>query len=111
MPAIYSFADCGSTQSAKKPLKNSHPKAAIVKGLINQLMTSVNANPLGLLPTSLMDEKSIWIIMGYTINQINTATTIFTWAYSKLATNAKNEGIILPKITPAMMLMPTHTDK
>ena len=64
MPAIYSCADAGSTKSANSTLKNNQPKAAMVKGLINQLMTTVSNNPLGFRPTSFMEEKSICTIIG-----------------------------------------------
>ena len=64
MPAMYSLADCGSTQGAKITLKNSTPSAAMVKGLMSQFTTSVSTSPRGFLPTSLMDDQSIWIIIG-----------------------------------------------
>ena len=47
MPAMYSLADCGSTQGAKTCSKNSTASAAIVKGLTSQLTTSVSTRPRG----------------------------------------------------------------
>jgi len=64
MPAIYSCADAGSTKSANKKLKNSQPKVAIVKGLINQLTTTVSTSPLGFLPTSLIAENQFSPSLG-----------------------------------------------
>ena len=64
IPAMYSLAVCASTISAKKTLKNNQPKAAIVKGFINQLITKVKKIPLGFLPTSLMEVKSTCTIIG-----------------------------------------------
>ena len=64
IPAMYSLAVCASTMSAKNTLKNNQPNAAIVKGLINQLITSVKIKPFGFLLTSLMDEKSTCTIIG-----------------------------------------------
>jgi len=64
MPAMYCCADCGSTQGANRCWKNSTPSAAIVKGLISQLTTSVSTSPRGRRPTFLIDDQSIWIIIG-----------------------------------------------
>jgi hypothetical protein len=44
--------------------KNSTPSAAIVKGLISQLTTSVSIRPRACLPTSFTACQSIWIIIG-----------------------------------------------
>ncbi|MDT4848451.1 hypothetical protein FQZ97_825400 [compost metagenome] len=64
MPAMYSLADCGSTKGANRYLKNSTPSAAMVKGLMSQLITTVSIRPCGFLPTSRTAAKSIWIIIG-----------------------------------------------
>ncbi|SGZ02305.1 Ribokinase [Moritella viscosa] len=50
--------------SAKNTLKNNQAKAAIVKGLMIQLINTVRNNPFGFLPTSLIAEKSIYTIIG-----------------------------------------------
>ena len=44
---MYSVAVWGSTQSANITRKNSHPSAAMVKGLISQLTTRVRTRPRG----------------------------------------------------------------
>jgi hypothetical protein len=75
---MYSVAVDGSTKSTNRTLKKNHAKKAMVNGLINQLTVKVNINPFGLLPTSLIEEKSICDIIGYTITQIQMAITIFT---------------------------------
>ena len=64
MPAMYSDADCGSTQPANRWSKNSTPSAAIVNGLISQFTPSVSSSPCGRRPTSRTAAKSIWIIIG-----------------------------------------------
>jgi len=64
MPAMYSLADCGSTQGAKTYWKKNTPSAAMVKGLMSQLTTSVSSRPRGFLPTSFTAVQSIWIIIG-----------------------------------------------
>ena len=64
MPAMYSRADCGSTKDANTCSKNSTPSSAIVKGLINQLTTSVSTRPPGRRRTSFTADQSIWIIIG-----------------------------------------------
>ena len=61
---MYSLADWGSTQGANRYWKNSTPSAAMVKGLMSQLTTSVSSSPRGFWPTSLTALQSIWIIIG-----------------------------------------------
>jgi hypothetical protein len=61
---MYSGALSGSIRPAKTCSKNSTARAAIVKGLISQLMTSVITRPLGRRPTALSEPKSIAIIIG-----------------------------------------------
>ena len=72
MPAMYLLADCGSTNGANTDWKNSTPRAALVKGLIGLLMTSVSTSPRGFLHASLTANQSIWIIMGLIITHLNT---------------------------------------
>src|SRR5690554_8229256 len=111
MPAIYSLADCGSTRSTNKILKNNQPKAAMVKGLISQLTTKVNSKPLGRRPTSLTAEKSICTIIGKIIIQISTATTILTWANSQPAIWVNIGGKTLPTAIPKIVAKPTDKEK
>jgi hypothetical protein len=63
-PAMYSGARSGSIRPAKMWLKNRTARAAIVKGLISQLTTSVMTSPFGFCPTALSEPKSIAIIIG-----------------------------------------------
>ena len=58
IPAMYSLPDSGLTQSTNNNLKNSQPNAAILNGLMIQLIVIVSIRPLGFLRTSLMAEKS-----------------------------------------------------
>jgi hypothetical protein len=61
---MYSGAFAGSISPANRWLKNNTPSAAIVKGLISQLMTRVMTSPFGLRPTSFSEPKSMAIIIG-----------------------------------------------
>ncbi len=106
---MYWLAVAGSTQGANTCSKNSTASAAIVKGLMSQLTTSVNARPRGLRPTARTDAKSICTIIGTIITQMNTATTRLTCANSSAAMAAKRPGDSSPSTTPAAMPRPTQT--
>ena len=63
-PAMYSGTFAGSIHPANRWLKNSTASAAMVKGLISQLITSVITNPSGRCPTSRNERKSLAVIIG-----------------------------------------------
>ena len=51
----------------------------MVKGLINQLITSVSTTGRGVLAAFLAWEKSIFTMMGYIMKKRQTAIGIDTW--------------------------------
>src|SRR5690554_1822657 len=83
----------------------------MVKGCINQLITKVSINPLGLFRTSLMLEKSICSIMGYIISHTKIATGILTLKTSRLLSITTLSPAKLPIAIPAIMQSTTQTVK
>ena len=63
-PAMYSFASSGVIQAAYSLVKNTHAKKAMVKGLINQLTTTVRPSPFSCGPMRRTLSKSTCTIMG-----------------------------------------------
>src|SRR5688572_28602675 len=111
LPAMYWSASADEIQGLKTDRKNNHAVAAIENGFTSQFTNSVTNRPRGLRPTSRIDPKSTFIIIGVIISQMRIAIGTLIWLpapNSRLRSPCIIPGAVRPSTTPTTMQRPTQ---